>query len=86
MMNEALWLTWFSYFSPSDQDYYFRPKMVYAYSDEIRFELTANILGAYGDNNDESTIRDGMFPNYLNTMFGQFKDDSNINFTARYIF
>lgn len=86
VVNETVWLTWFSYFSPSDQDYYFRPRLAWEYSDEIRFELTANILGAYGDNDDESNIRDGMFPDYRNTMFGQFKDDSSINFTARYIF
>ncbi|KAA3656597.1 MAG: hypothetical protein DWQ10_15050, partial [Calditrichaeota bacterium] len=40
MMNETLWLTWFSYFSPSDQDYYLRPRVTYRYSDNIRFDLT----------------------------------------------
>ncbi|KAA3616399.1 MAG: hypothetical protein DWQ05_11740 [Calditrichaeota bacterium] len=86
MMNETLWLTWFSYFSPSDQDYFFRPRLSYEYSDQIRFVVTANILGAYGDNDDDKNLKDNIFPDYHNTMFGQFKDDSNINFTARYIF
>jgi len=84
--NETLRLTWFSYFSPSDQDYYFRPQISYEYSDNIRFAVTGNLFGAYSDNADENHFENGVIPNYYNTLFGQFKDDSNIDFAVRYIF
>lgn len=86
LKNETLWLTWFSYFSPSDQDFYFRPKIAYEYSDNIRFSLTGNIFGVYSENADRANLRNGLIPDYENTMFGQFKKDANLNFTARYIF
>ena len=85
LLNETLWLTWFSYFSPTDEDYFFRPRVKYEYSDNIRFIFTANIFDAFGDNNDKRKSSNG-FPDYHNTMFGQFNKDKNINFTFRYIF
>ena len=85
MLNETLWITWFSYFSPSDEDYYFRPRIKYDYSDNIRFILTGNFFDAFGDNDDSNQVKNNM-PNYHNTMFGQFNKDKNINVTFRYIF
>ena len=85
LMNETLWLTWFSYISPTDEDYYFRPRVSYEYSDNLRFSVTGNIFGAFGDNDDEENFSNRL-PDYHNTMFGQFKKDQNINVTMKYIF
>lgn len=85
LLNETLWLTWFSYFSPTDEDYYFRPRISYDYSDNIRLSLTGNILGAYGDNDDDGNYTNNL-PDYHNTMFGQFNKDNNVNLTVKYVF
>lgn len=86
MLNETLIFTWFNYYSPSDQDFYLRPKLAFEYSDQIRFSLTANVFGAYGENADTAHYLQNTIPNYYNTMFGQFRKDSSLNFSARYIF
>ena len=64
--------TWslFTYYSPSAQDYYLRPKVNYRIDDHWTTELGGNIFG--GKNNY--------------TFFGQFQDDSNIYVSVRYGF
>ena len=62
MMNQNLILSLFTYFSPSDMDAHFRPKVKYKLTDEWTLETGANIF--IGENNY--------------TFFGQFEDNSNI--------
>ena len=85
-LNETLRFTLFNFWSPSDEDFYFRPKIDYDYSDQIRFYLTANIFSAYGERVDNENKYQGLLDNYNNSMFSQFQKDKNINFTVRYIF
>lgn len=84
-LNESLWFTLFNYISPSDEDYYIRPQIRYDYSDNVRFLITGNFFDAFADNDDKTNVKAGL-PNYHNTMFGQFKNDQNINLTFKYIF
>ena len=64
--------TWslFTYYSPSDQDYYLRPKVNYRIDDHWTTELGGNIFG--GKKN--------------HTFFGQFQNNSNIYISVRYGF
>jgi hypothetical protein len=85
-MNETLRFTIFNFWSPTDKDLYFRPKIDYDYSDQIRFYLTANIFSGYGERIDDNKKLQGILENYNNSMFSQFQKDKNINITVRYIF
>lgn len=60
-MNQNLRLSLFTYYSPSDQDGYFRPKVHYKVTDQWAIETGANIFFGKEDN----------------TFFGQFKDNTN---------
>ena len=64
--------TWslFTYYSPSDQDYYLRPKVNYRIDDHWTTELGGNIFGGKKDY----------------TFFGQFQNNSNIYVSVRYGF
>lgn len=64
--------TWslFTYYSPSAQDYYLRPKVSYRIDDHWTAELGGNIFGGKNDY----------------TFFGQFQDNSNIYVSVRYGF
>ena len=84
LLNNALTVTWFSFISPGDEDYYLRPHISYEYTDQIRLFITGNIFGAFGKRNKITYGPQGL-PNYHNTMFSQFKNDSNINITLRYV-
>ncbi len=65
-------ITWsvFSYYSPSDEDFYLRPKVNYRVDDHWIAELGGNIFG--GKN--------------THTFFGQFQNNSNIYLALRYGF
>ncbi|CAH1188975.1 conserved hypothetical protein [Candidatus Nitrotoga sp. BS] len=65
-------VTWsvFSYYSPSDADFYIRPKVNYRINDHWISELGGNLFG--GKN--------------VHTFFGQFRDNSNIYLALRYGF
>lgn len=65
-------VTWslFSYYSPSDMDFYLRPKINYKIDDHWVTELGGNIFG--GDKNY--------------TLFGQFQNNSNVYLSIRYGF
>ena len=65
-------ITWsvFSYYSPSDADFYLRPKVNYRVDDHWTTELGGNMFG--GKN--------------VHTFFGQFRGNSNIYLALRYGF
>jgi len=60
----------FSYYSPSDEDFYLRPKVNYRIDDHWITELGGNIFGG----------------KRTHTFFGQFRDNSNIYLSIRYGF
>lgn len=70
LMNQNLELAVSGYWSPSDADAYLRPRIVYKWTDDIRQEIGANIFT--GD--------------HLGTMFGQYRNNSNLYMALRYSF
>ncbi len=70
LMNQNLRCSLFTYFSPSDKDAYMRPNLHYKASDNLAFEVGANIF--FGD--------------YPDTFFGQFENNTNIYIGMRYSF
>ncbi len=66
-LSKLLWyqtlrLSLFGFWGISDEDYYLRPSMEYTFSDNVKIVVGANWLG--GDS--------------PNTLFGQFRDNSNL--------
>lgn len=61
-MQDNLIMSWFSFYSPTDQDYYHRPSVKYRFSDELNLTVGGNFFG-------------GEQPH---TFFGQFEDASNM--------
>ena len=70
LMNQNLELSLSGYWSPSDQDAYLRPKILYKWTDHINQEVGANVF--LGQRDD--------------TMFGQYKANTNIYMALRYSF
>ena len=70
LMNQNLELSLFTFFSPTDEDVYMRPRVSYKVTDHWRVEMGANVF----------------FGNHKDTFFGQFEDNSNIYFGTRYSF
>ncbi len=70
MMNQNLKLSLFTYYSPSDQDAYFRPKIHYKVSDRWSVEAGGNFFTGKDDH----------------TFFAQFEDNANAYASARYSF
>lgn len=70
MMNQNLELSLFTFWSPSDQDAYFRPKVNYKFTDRLEGEVGANIFAGEHDY----------------TFFGQFEHNSNVYAGIRYSF
>jgi hypothetical protein len=70
MMNQNLKISLFVYYSPSDEDAYFRPKLHYKVSDRWAVEAGGNIFTG----KDEHTF------------FAQFEDNTNAYAGARYSF
>jgi hypothetical protein len=70
LMNQNLILGLFVFYSPSDQDVYFRPVATYKLTDRWTVSANANFFAG----------------KYDYTFFGQFKDASNINLALRYSF
>lgn len=67
LRNQTVKLSFFGYWGVSDEDYYLRPLIEYDYSDNTKITIGANIL-------------DGNQPN---TMFGQFRRNSNVYLRLR---
>ncbi len=67
-LRDKLTLSLFTFYSPSDRDYYFRPQVGYRYSDRFSLAAGANLFGG----------RD------IYTFFGQLEDNSNIYARLRF--
>ncbi len=70
MLNQNFTMSLFSYYSPSDNDAYFRPKVHYKIDDNWNFETGGNVF--YGKDD--------------HTFFGQFEKNSNVYIGLRYSF
>jgi hypothetical protein len=70
LMNQNLRCSVFGYYSPSDDDVYFRPNINYKANDNTSVEVGANIFA--GDD--------------PHTFFGQFEDNTNLYGAIRYSF
>ncbi len=70
LMNQNLRLSLFTYYSPSDEDFYLRPIANYKASDNLALEIGANIFTG-----DEPY-----------TFFGQFDNNTNLYTAIRYSF
>jgi hypothetical protein len=68
LMHQTLNLSLFTFYSPSDDDAYLRPKINYKVTDQLAVELGGNIFT--GDHN--------------HTFFGQFEDNTNIYASVRW--
>ncbi len=62
LMQEKLHLHWFSFYSPSDKDYYLLPSLNYRFSDQLQFDSGLNLFGG-SDNH---------------TFFAQLEENSNL--------
>ena len=70
MMNQNLRLSLFTYYSPTDSDVHLRPNLNYKVTDNLAFEVGANVF--FGD--------------YPHTFFAQFEDNTNFYTAVRYTF
>ena len=70
LMNQNLILSLFTFYSPSDNDAYFRPAVTYKISDNWLVNVNGNFFVGENDH----------------TFFGQFKHNSNLNLGFRYSF
>ena len=70
LMNQNLILSLFTFYSPSDNDAYFRPIITYKISDQWRVTANGNFFIGEKDH----------------TFFGQFKYNNNVNLGIRYSF
>jgi hypothetical protein len=68
MSQDKLTLSLFTFYSPSDDDYFLRPVVSYRYSDRWSMTGGANVFGGEDDH----------------TFFGQFQDNSNVYFRVRF--
>lgn len=68
LLQNNLTLNWFSFWSPTDEDYYLRPSVRYRLDDAWAVTVGANLFGG-----EEA-----------HTFFGQFEDASNVYLRLRY--
>ncbi|MEM5535488.1 hypothetical protein WNY58_03680 [Neptuniibacter pectenicola] len=61
-LQDNLTFNWFSFYSPTDQDYYHRPSVKYRFNDQVNLTLGGNVFGG----------------KQKQTFFGQFEDASNL--------
>jgi hypothetical protein len=69
-MNQNLTLSLFTFYSPSDEDAYLRPKIQYKIDDHWSAEIGGNIFVGEEDH----------------TFFGQFEKNTNVYGGVRYSF
>ncbi|KEA62766.1 hypothetical protein ADIMK_3238 [Marinobacterium lacunae] len=70
LMRDNLTLSWFNYWSPTDEDYYLRPSASYRVDDNWTLSAGANLFGG----------------EQKHTFFSQFEEGSNLWFRVRYGF
>jgi len=70
LLNQDLTLSLFTFYSPSDEDIYLRPKVSYEINDDWTVESGGNLF----------------FGEHRHTFFGQFEDNSNWYLSLRYSF
>ena len=70
LMNQNLRLSFFAYYSPSDNDTYLRPSINYKIDDHLSAQIGANVFFGKDDH----------------TFFSQFERNSNIYLALRYAF
>jgi len=70
LMNQNLTCSLFTYYSPTDEDAYFRPNIGFKLNDQTAIEVGGNVF--VGDQDD--------------TFFGQFRDNTNAYASVRYSF
>ncbi|GGB89850.1 hypothetical protein GCM10011352_14850 [Marinobacterium zhoushanense] len=70
LMRDNLTLSWFNYWSPTDEDYYLRPSISYRLDDNWTLSTGANLFGGEQEH----------------TFFGQFEEGSNLWARVRYGF
>jgi hypothetical protein len=68
LKQQTLILSWFSYYSPAENDWYIRPIATYKMSDQVQLAAGVNIF--FGENDY--------------TFFGQLEDNTNAYFRIRY--
>jgi len=69
-MQQNLIVSWFSFYSPNEEDAYMRPKITYKISDEVMTTLGGNIF----------------LGNEPDTFFGQFENNTNVYANLKYSF
>ncbi|MCF8109628.1 MAG: hypothetical protein K9J81_11630, partial [Desulfohalobiaceae bacterium] len=69
-LNQDLTLSLFTFYSPSDDDIYLRPRVSYEINDAWTVESGGNLF----------------FGEHRYTFFGQFEDNSNWYLSLRYAF
>jgi hypothetical protein len=67
LLDQDLTLSLFTFYSPTDQDAYLRPRLHYRLNDYLSWEIGANLF----------------FGNRRDTFFGQLQDNSNLYFAIR---
>ncbi len=70
MLQDNLIGSLFTYYSPSDDDYFIRPTVTYRFNDNLNMVVGANLFGG----------------EKAHTFFGQFEDASNVYGRVRYAF
>ncbi len=70
LMNQDLTLSLFTFYSPSDDDVYLRPKVQYKATDALLLEAGANLFAGKNDT----------------SFFGQFEDNTNLYGAVRFSF
>lgn len=70
MRSQTVTLSLFTYYSPSDGDAYLRPRLSYKHTDNLAFDIGANVFLGESDT----------------TFFGQFEANTNVYAGARYSF
>lgn len=70
MLQDNLVLSWFSYWSPTDQDLFVRPSLSYRFDDSLSMAVGANLFSG----------------EQAHTFFGQFEDASSLYARVRYSF
>ncbi len=67
-MQENLIMSWFSFYSPTDQDYYHRPSVKYRFNDELSLTVGGNLFGGKQEH----------------SFLGQFENASNMYARVRW--